>query len=112
MGMSATYFFNIDITYVDNDYYNFSSLKSNDVDGCGNPETDVNLSRRKQRRLHYANFLYRFKKNGLQAVGEIFKSKHSTGNVDEDSFGNFWSDIMMRLLRLWILMITILIRWI
>lgn len=88
-------YFNVDITYVDDSFYNFNCMKCFDPDGHGDLNNNYVNSRRKQRKLEYADFQFRFRKNRLQAVREIFDGKQNLVKSIVTLFCIFWSDIMV-----------------
>lgn len=58
---------NIDVTYFNGDFYNFNLLIcfNNDFNSKNAKNINYNLSRRKIKKIEYADFQYRFRKNLL-----------------------------------------------
>lgn len=89
-------YFNIDITHVKNEFYNFSVLyRSRNFNNNGNVNRELGLSCRKLKRREFAKFQYRFGKNRNLVIKELFEGRNNIGEIDKGGFLDFWKGIMV-----------------
>lgn len=92
LGNMLIEFFNFNITYVNEEFYNFNDFNNDTSRGLSEVNNNVKLSRRKQRKVEYAFLQYKFRRNRIGTVRKIFESSNTAGDTDKKGFIEFWNN--------------------